>query len=530
LRHHAFGVRKRFGLRSDLDVVRRYSPSVVPGVLLLVTALISITGPGFSWDEVATADIARRTPAEIWRLMQHIDAVLGPYYLAMHAWTSLAGTSETALRLPQVIAMAYAAALTGELGRRLFTPLTGLTAGLILVVLPNSYRYAAEARPYGFSVLFSALSLLLLHAALRHPRWWRWALYGLSVLLLGLSHLVGVSIVAAHALIVLRRDRRLLRVWAVAASIVVALLAPLALLGAGQQSGQVAWIRPLSMAVLRRSPAELIGSAAAAWLLIGLVLLVVARPHLLELAALCAAPPLALAAYSLLAGPLWVPRYLLVVLPPVALLAAAAIVHSARSAHAVVRGTGPARTTLRGAAPARPTALRAGSTSAALRGAGTPRLWAWLRVALVLVVLGGVAWPGQREQRAELAKNGADYRALTRLIQDRDRAGDVLLYQDGNRALRAGVDFYYRGDPGRPADLLLRRTAGQVAGLTADEFPDVADRLAGVDRVWLVVASTGPEDPLIHKPRVAPVLRAEFRRAELFRVHGATVAFYRRRA
>ncbi|MFI5841875.1 glycosyltransferase family 39 protein [Catenuloplanes sp. NPDC051500] len=487
-----------------LDLVRRCAPSLVPGVLLLVTALISITGPGFSWDEVATADIAGRTPPEIWRLMRHIDAVLGPYYLAMHAWTALAGTSETALRLPQVIAMALAAALTGELGRRLFSPLTGLTAGLILVVIPNSFRYAAEARPYAFSVLFSALSLLLLHTALRRPRWWRWALYGLSVLLLGLSHLVGVSILAAHALIVLRRDRRLLRAWAPAAAIVVALLAPLASLGAGQQSGQVAWIRPLSVAVLRRSPAELIGSSAVAWLLIVLVVLVVARFALLDLVALCVVPMAALAGYSLLVGPLWVPRYLLVVLPPMALLAAAAIVPGARPPVASEQQWPAAASWTR----ARPLA----------------------QVALVLVVFVAAAWPGQREQRADLAKNGSDYRALTRLIQERDQAGDVILYQDGNRALRAGVDFYYRGDPGRPVDLLLRRTAGQVAGLIADEYPDVAGRLDGVERVWLVVASTGAEDPLVHKPRVAPVLRAGFRRAGLFRVHGATVAFYRRRA
>ncbi|WP_035085777.1 glycosyltransferase family 39 protein [Catenuloplanes japonicus] len=564
----ASGAIRRRASRADgrrvTGLAKRCVPGVLPGVLMLVTALISITGPGFSWDEVATADIARRTPAEIWALMWHIDAVLGPYYLAMHAWTALAGASETAMRLPQVIAMALAAGITGELGRRLFTPLTGLTAGLILVIMPNSFRYAAEARPYACSVLFSVLALLLLHGTLRRPAWWRWALYALSVLLLGLTHIVGVSVLGAHALIVTRRARPLLRPWAVSAALVLMLLVPLALLGSGQQSGQVAWIKPLSPAVLRRTPADLIGSAAAAWLLIGLALPAVARlppvragrhplpgtarhplpgtvrPAPAGLGALCVVPMAALAAYSLLVGPLWVPRYLLIVLPPLALLAAAGIVRGpfpARTPHqrepgsptaSPDHGTPGADACRRTAGPGADARRRTAAPRAAGRAVPWARVRAWAQVSVALVVLAGVAWPGQREQRADLAKKGSDYRALTRMIQDRDSAGDAILYQDGNRALRAGVDFYYRGDPGRPVDVLLRRTAGQVAALTADEFPEVADRLDRVDRVWLVVASTGPEDPLIHKPRVAPVLRAEFRRAGLFTVHGATIAFYQR--
>ncbi|MDP9795525.1 mannosyltransferase [Catenuloplanes nepalensis] len=498
---------------------RLLAPAVVPAVLLLVTALISITGPGFSWDEVATADIARRTPSEIWALMRHVDGVLGPYYLLMHAWTGLAGMSEAALRLPQVIAMALAAGLTGELGRRLFTPLTGLTAGLLLALMPNSFRYAAEARPYAFSVLFSALSLLLLHVALRRPVWWRWAVYGVSVLLLGLSHIVGASVLAAHAVIVFRRGRGLITAWALTASVTSLLLAPLVLLGTGQQAHQVSWIKPLSMAILRRSPAEIIGSASAAWLLIGLVLALAWRSRFVELCALCAAPMIALASYSLLIGPLWVPRYLLVVLPPLALLAAA-IVCTAPAPPSAPPSATPTAT------PSATPLSRAGSPPRS--GDRGSRCRAWPPVVVTLVVLFAVAWPEHRQQRGDLAKNGADYRALTRLIAARDRPGDAILYQDDNRALRAGVDFYYLGDPARPADVLLARSAGQAGRLTAVEHTDVPAHLAGVTRVWFVVSSTGPGDPLIHKPHAAPVLRTDFRRAGLFTVHGATVAFYQR--
>src|SRR4051812_8078654 len=157
---------------------RRVLPALIPGLLMAAIGLIGASRPVLSWDEIATADVARRPVGQIGHLAQHIDGVFSPYYLFMHLWTTVAGDSVLALRLPSIVAMALAVAVTGELGRRLLGPLTGTVAGLLLCLLPNTSRYAAEARSYAMACLFATLALLMLYRAAERPTPLRWAGYG----------------------------------------------------------------------------------------------------------------------------------------------------------------------------------------------------------------------------------------------------------------------------------------------------------------------------------------------------------------
>src|SRR4051812_35773557 len=100
---------------------RRWLPAAGPGLLMLALGLLGSTRSVLSWDEIATADVAHRSVGQIWNLAHHLDAVFSPYYLAMHGWTRLFGDSVLSLRLPSILAMAAAAAVTGELGRRLLS-------------------------------------------------------------------------------------------------------------------------------------------------------------------------------------------------------------------------------------------------------------------------------------------------------------------------------------------------------------------------------------------------------------------------
>jgi len=106
------------------DRAVRLAPSILPGVMMLVIGLIGADRAVLSWDEVATADVARRSAAQIWHLSHTVDGVFAPYYLAMHLWTSVVGTTVLDLRLPSIMALA------GELGLRLFNPATGLVASM----------------------------------------------------------------------------------------------------------------------------------------------------------------------------------------------------------------------------------------------------------------------------------------------------------------------------------------------------------------------------------------------------------------
>ncbi|AXO36528.1 hypothetical protein MicB006_4259 [Micromonospora sp. B006] len=176
---------------------------MAPGLLTLAVTLAGI-GHAQPWrDELATWSAATRPLSDLARMTRTIDAATGPYYLLMHGWTAVAGTSPTALRLPSALAMAVAAALTGRLGAVLVGRRAGLLAGLLFAVLPATSRYGQEARPYALATLFAVLATLLLVEALRRPGRWRWARYAAAVAALGLLHLLALTLLAALALVVL---------------------------------------------------------------------------------------------------------------------------------------------------------------------------------------------------------------------------------------------------------------------------------------------------------------------------------------
>jgi mannosyltransferase len=458
---------------------------------MLTVALIDAGRPVLSWDEIATADAARRTPAQIWHLIEHIDGVFGAYYFLIHFWTRIAGTSELALRLPSVLAMAGAAALTGELGRRLFEPATGAVAGVLLCLMPNTSRYAAEARPYAFACFFALLALLLLHCALDRPGWARWTGYGLAVLALGLAHVIALTTLGAH-IAVLAQRRRLPAGWAVAAGAALVTLGPVFWLGLHERHAQLSWIAPLTPGSLWKFPGAVVGSTPGGWLLLGLALIALLRPArpLVEVIALALTPIVAVAAVSVLVAPYWVARYLLVVLAPLALTAADGLIR--QLSRPGVKGT---------AAP----------------------------VLATVALLATAVLPGQLTVRGATAKNGSDYRTAARIIEHNRQPGDAIVYTAHSRTLRAGLDSYLRHYPSRPDDLLLARDAATVGSLRADEYPDAAARAARTTRIWLLLYGRHP-DPTTARPELRPVLRTGFRRAGIWHLHRATLALFIRHA
>jgi mannosyltransferase len=329
--------------------------------------------------------------------------------------------------------------------------------------------------------MLAVLATLLLYRGLADPRPGRWVGYGVTVVLLGASHLVALTVLGAHAVVLLRqsggKQHHPRRAWLLTVAAALACLAPLAYLGAGQRDAQLSWVPPLTAHALAATPASVVGSADTGWLLVGLALLAARRRA--ELAALALVPVAAVAAYSVIADPLWVPRYLLIVLAPLALAAAV------------------------GAAD------RAGLA----------------RLVVVLLVLAGTAYPEQRRVREVAAHNGGNYRQAAQLIARLDQPGDAIVFQNG-RSTRAGIDYYLRNEPDRPSDVLLDRSAAAVDSLTATERTDVAARLGGARRVWLVVMGR-PADPLTAKPSVRPVLANGFTRTGLWRFSRTTVALYR---
>jgi mannosyltransferase len=70
-----------------------------------------------------------------------------PFYVLMHGWCSVFGTSTLAIRLPWLVCASAAVGLHARPVRRLAGDGAGLTAGLLAASGPLFARQAIQARP-----------------------------------------------------------------------------------------------------------------------------------------------------------------------------------------------------------------------------------------------------------------------------------------------------------------------------------------------------------------------------------------------
>ncbi|GAA2558720.1 hypothetical protein GCM10010435_32250 [Winogradskya consettensis] len=507
--------------------VRRVLPALIPGLTMLVLGLLGATRSVLSWDEIASVDVARRSVPQIWDLINNVDGVFGPYYMFLHFWDAVFGQTVLTVRVPSILAMAAAAAVTGELGRRLFSPLAGVVGGLILCSIPNISRYASEARPYAFAVFVAALSLLLLLMALDKPGWVRWLAYAISVVGLGVAQLIALTAVGAHFFVVLMRlwkpertpvdldderdgkswsSRKLFLWWAGAAAVGAACIAPIVIMGSGQHDTQLTWVPPLTVKAVRYMPTGLTGQAEIAWLIIGLAVTAAwFRARNVAVVALAALVPLVVVCLVSWHGPsFWVARYVLFVLPFAALLAGVGLVRALPEARTLPES---------GALPE-------------ARTLPETRPWGrYTRIAAVLVLIAALVYPAQWEVRGKTVKNGTDYRTAAKIIKKRQEPGDGLLFSPGNRILRPGVYYYLADAPYTPKDLLIRKDAADVDSLYAAEWPGTPDRVESATRLWLFT-NKAKGDPLELRTDLRDLLTEDYTRTQIWRMKEGTLALY----
>ncbi|MDM4720600.1 glycosyltransferase family 39 protein [Micromonospora sp. WMMA1363] len=478
-----------------MSVMRRLPVWLPPALLTLAVTLTGLDRAQLWRDELATWSAATRSIGDLLRLAGTIDAATGPYYLLMHAWVAVAGDSVAALRLPAALAMTGAAALTAVLGARHHGRRVGLLAGLLFAVLPGTSRYGQETRPYALATFLAVLSTLLLVVALGPPpgtrpvgRLARWTGYAAAVAALGLTHLVALTLLAAHGVVVLAAARHarpsareptapvtrtpdrtappagaatpagwwIVTAWLLALLPATLLVGPLVLVARGQRARQLDWVdaaRPADLAGLAGGVAQ---SGVVGGLLVGLAALGVVRlgrRALLPGTAVILPILLVFAAGVLV--PLWVPRYLVFVVPFGCLLAAAAL------------ATVPVFPALAVVALAGALGL---PDQAALR-----RTHEWPRSAPI------------------------DYAGAARIVVDGQRPGDVIVYSPRESWLFLDLGLEYHLGDHRPRDVLATVDQAHRGDLWAAECTRPDECLAGADRLWLVVAGRR-SDPIAAVP------------------------------
>jgi len=469
-------VRQVAGLDARSSIERRLSwlAWLIPSLLMAVLGGWRVGRPGLWGDELATWGMTRARWSDMPGLLGERDAVLGPYYLLMHGWTSLAGDSDVVLRLPSVLAMTGAAALIAMLGSRLADRRVGLLSGLLFAVLPTSSRYAQEARPYALATFATVLATLLLTRALDRPSSARLAAYTGAVALLGATHAIALALVAAHGSAVILTRRDVARQWVVAAGI--GGLPGVALLwSAHRQTGQIAWIELAEPAALLDHPQRLFSVALLAGaVLILAVLCLSLRPPAAVYTCWALVPSGCIFAAGMITS-LWTARYLLFTIPAWVLLACTTL-----GRVTVARG---------------------------------------MAVVMFITVFAGPAHLQLREPDG----HGQGTRDIAALLTQQAEPGDGIVYSTRSSAWvgRDTVAHYLSGGK-RPRDLLAL-TAPRVDGhLLPEECPDTGRCLEGCRRVWVleIGKSTSPLTNLDEEKRRALL---NYRVAAVWRPEGLTL-------
>ena len=506
-----------------------YLTWAAPVVVTAALGLFEIGGPQLWRDELATWSAASRTLPQLWAMLHTIDAVLGPYYFGLHLWMAVFGDSATAMRLPSVIAMAISAGVVALIGRRLAGKVAGLASGLVFALIPSVSRYAQEARPYAFAMLFATLATLLFLRAMERPRWSSWALYTVVLAATGAANLIALCVVAGHLVIIiwdfLQRTVRvggdgtpesgkalpggrlapegspllLVTRFCIAAIVGGLLVLPLVLAGHSQQGWQIGQQAAPHVAQLIGVSGglwqELFASvpAAAVIMLLAVASLVAAtdaRRRSIALYALALAIAPVVAVWIISRGPTsyWTFRYMLFSVAGWAVGAGVCVGFLAERA----KGTRLAR----------------------LTRSISPRF----AVAAVLVALVGLV--GLHDQLAvrdneahnlwaypEMPSNGqpVDYQGAAAYLAAHAKPGDNIVFQTSDLnhyQVDTAMEYYLRGK--LPLPIFQSQTQVEANSLAPNSFVDPSAVFTGTPRIWVVFVDHLAPDPFSALPPAAP--------------------------
>jgi 4-amino-4-deoxy-L-arabinose transferase-like glycosyltransferase len=192
-------------------------------ILLVVTAFMTLPNLGshslWDVDEGVNAEASREMlEAGNW-LVPTFNFELRTAKPIMINWVQMAsyslfGVNEFAARFPSVLAAFLTILLTYELGRKMFDPITGLFAGLVLVSAIYFCLMAHAATPDSTLLFFTILTLYLFWiGSANNQRWWfipAGMASGLAVLTKGP---IGLALPGLVVLVYLSWNRQLVRLW-----------------------------------------------------------------------------------------------------------------------------------------------------------------------------------------------------------------------------------------------------------------------------------------------------------------------------
>jgi mannosyltransferase len=310
----------------------------------LVAAFYRIGAKGLWVDEAFSANYARLDSGGLWHVVSGHDPNMGLYYVLLHFWVRVFGSTEPALRSLSAVVGALAIPFAALLGRRLFGRTAGLVAGLLLALNPFFLQYEQIARSYALAVLLVLASCYAFVLALGSPTRRRLLAYVLTSALAVYAHYFAALVLLAQAAtLVAFAPRQVVRGrWLAPAAAVLALCLPAGVFASHEQGSGLEWIGTPSFSDLLRVPSGITGGSGLAILLCGLACfgfihtMRTRRRWQAEFVGAWLFFPVALDFIESRFGhSLFVTHYLIVVLPALLLLAGAGVVALPRRVAAV---------------------------------------------------------------------------------------------------------------------------------------------------------------------------------------------------
>ncbi len=309
-------------------------------VIGAVVRLYRLGGRSLWIDEAASAYFANMPFVPFLKLLWWYQGNMTLYYFLLRGWIHF-GDSEFVIRSLSVLFGILAIPAIYALGSRLFDRATGLTAAALLSVHSFHVAFSQEARGYsllGFLLILASYALV--KAIESDQETWRWILFAFSAALCVYAHIFALLVLAALALaIVFPRPFRVeLKTMAITALAFGFLVAPMAAFVLLHHSDQIDWVPKPGLGEVAEFLTLLTGRGGVLLGVIYFALCGVAFWHsrgasgsgkekwALRLLGLWLVLPPVLTLMASIIKPIFFPRYMVMCVPALVLLAARGIV------------------------------------------------------------------------------------------------------------------------------------------------------------------------------------------------------------
>jgi mannosyltransferase len=216
-------------------------------------------------DEGASIAIASQHGAALGAAMAHDGGNMLVYYALLHVLIGAFGNGALVIRAPSAIATACTVALVSILARRLFDRRVALASGVLTAVSLPLVFWGQDARAYAMMTALVAASFLAFVALVdrdppARPSRWAWIAYVVVTTLAMYMSFVAVLVVPAQLLSLVCHRRRLRPVLS-ALAVSALCCAPLAVLAHQRGAGQLFWVPKPSLSAVNVTVEELTSSA-----------------------------------------------------------------------------------------------------------------------------------------------------------------------------------------------------------------------------------------------------------------------------